>query len=105
MLEHSVYSVISPEACSSILYRDPTKAAKAAEALKLTARDLEELGIVDEVIPEAPGGAHRDPALTARHLGDALRRHLAELRPLASAALVEDRYRKFRALGVFEEEG
>ena len=105
MLEHSVYSVISPEACSSILYRDPTKAAKAADALKLTARDLEELGIVDEVIAEAPGGAHRDPRLTAEHVGDALRRHLGELRPLASAALVEDRYRKFRALGVFEEEG
>ena len=105
MLEHSVYSVISPEACSAILYRDPTKASKAADALKLTARDLEELGIVDEVIAEAPGGAHRDPALTARHVGESLRRHLAELRSLSTAALVEDRYRKFRALGVFEEEG
>jgi acetyl-CoA carboxylase carboxyl transferase subunit alpha len=105
MLEHSVYSVISPEACSSILYRDASKAAKAADALKLTARDLEKLGIVDEVIPEAPGGAHRDPARTAERIGDALRRHLAELRSMSSAALVEDRYRKFRALGVFEEEG
>lgn len=103
MLEYSVYSVISPEACSSILYRDPTKAEKAADALKLTATDLAGFGIVDEVVAEAPGGAHRDPRLTAERLGNALRRHLAELKQLTPEQLVEDRYAKFRALGVFEE--
>jgi len=104
MLEYSVYSVISPEACSSILYRDPTKAEKAAEALKLTASDLAGFGIVDEVVAEAPGGAHRDPVLTAERVGNALRRHLAELKKLSPQQLVDDRYAKFRALGVFDEE-
>ncbi|WP_373047918.1 acetyl-CoA carboxylase carboxyltransferase subunit alpha [Vulgatibacter sp.] len=104
MMEFSVYSVISPEACSSILYRDPTKAEKAAEALKLTAPDLAGFGIVDEVIAEAPGGAHRDPKLTAERLGNALRRHLGELKKLSPEQLVDDRYAKFRALGVFDEE-
>ena len=104
MLEYSTYSVISPEACSSILYRDPTKAEKAADALKLTAPDLASFHIVDEVIAEAPGGAHRDPKLTAERLGNALRRHLAELRKLTPEQLVDDRYAKFRALGVFDEE-
>jgi acetyl-CoA carboxylase carboxyl transferase subunit alpha len=104
MMEYSVYSVISPEACSSILYRDPTKAEKAADALKLTAPDLAGFGIVDEVIAEAPGGAHRDPLLTAERLGNALRRHLGELKKLSPEQLVDDRYAKFRALGVFDEE-
>jgi acetyl-CoA carboxylase carboxyl transferase subunit alpha len=105
MLEHSVYSVISPEACSSILYRDPTRAEKAADALRLTAPDLMEFGIIDDVVPEAPGGAHRDPRLTADALGEALRRHLAELTELSPQRLVDDRYAKFRAMGVFEEAG
>ena len=104
MLGYSTYSVISPEACSSILYRDPTKAEKAAEALKITAGDLSEFGIVDEVVPEAPGGAHRDPKLTAERLGLAIRRHLKELSALSPSELVDDRYRKFRALGVFDED-
>jgi acetyl-CoA carboxylase carboxyl transferase subunit alpha len=97
--------VISPEACSSILYRDPTRAEKAADALKLTAADLMEFGIIDEVVPEAPGGAHRDPKLTGERLGETLRRHLAELRKMSPDRLVDDRYAKFRAMGVFEEEG
>ncbi|AKU91538.1 acetyl-CoA carboxylase carboxyltransferase subunit alpha [Vulgatibacter incomptus] len=104
MLEFGVYSVISPEACSSILYRDPTKAEKAADALRLTARDLKGFNIVDEVVPEAPGGAHRDHAKTAENVGEAMRRHLAELRKLSPEQLVADRYARFRALGVFDEE-
>jgi acetyl-CoA carboxylase carboxyl transferase subunit alpha len=101
MLENSIYSVISPEACSSILYRDPTKAEKAADSLKLTARDLLQMKVIDEVIAEPPGGAHRDPAKAAEAVGRALRKHLGQLRLLGPDALVEDRYKKFRALGVF----
>ena len=104
MLQYGVYSVISPEACSSILYRDASKAELAADALKLTAPDLIGFGIVDEVVEEAPGGAHRDPQKTAENLGAALRRHLAELKKLDPEALVADRYAKFRAMGVFEEQ-
>ena len=79
MLEYSVYSVISPEGCASILWRDDDKKAEAAAAMKMTARDLQRLGVVDEVVREAPGGAHRDFDATARNLATALRRHLAEL--------------------------
>ena len=101
MLEDSIYSVISPESCSSILYRDTTKAEKAADALKLTARDLLELKVVDELVPEPEGGAHRDPARAAESVGRVLRKHLQALLPLDGPALVEDRYRKFRAMGPF----
>ncbi len=101
MMENSIYSVISPEACSSILYRDPTQAERAAESLKLTARDLLGFKVIDEVIPEPPGGAHRDPARAAEQVGRAVRKHLAQLRGMSAGALIEDRYRKFRALGVF----
>lgn len=105
MLEYGVYSVISPEACSSILYRDATKAERAADALRLTAKDLSGFKIVDEVVQEAPGGAHRDPQKTAENLAASLRRHLAELKKLSPEELVTDRYAKFRAMGVFEDEG
>jgi acetyl-CoA carboxylase carboxyl transferase subunit alpha len=101
MLEYSIYSVISPESCSAILYRDPGQAKKSADALRLTARDLAGFGITDELIPEVPGGAHRDHALQAKHVGDAIRRHLAQLRTMSGEELVADRYRKFRAMGVF----
>jgi acetyl-CoA carboxylase carboxyl transferase subunit alpha len=101
MLENSIYSVISPESCSSILYRDTTKAEKAADALKLTARDLLELEVVDELVPEPEGGAHRDPARAAEAVGRVLRRHLQALLAMDGPALVEDRYRKFRAMGPF----
>jgi acetyl-CoA carboxylase carboxyl transferase subunit alpha len=104
MLENSIYSVISPESCSAILYRDPTKAQKSAEALKLTAKDLAGFGITDELITEAPGGAHRDPTFTAKNVGDAIRRHLASLKQLSGEQLVTDRYKKFRAMGVFTSE-
>ena len=105
MLENSIYSVISPESCSSILYRDTTKAEKAAEALKLTARDLLELEVVDELVPEPEGGAHRDPARAAESVGRVLRKHLHALLALDGHALVEDRYRKFRAMGPFTAGG
>ncbi len=104
MLEYGIYSVISPESCSAILYRDPTKAQKSAEALRLTARDLAGYGITDELIREPAGGAHRDPALAAKNVGEAIRRHLADLRRLSARELVEDRYRRFRSMGVFADE-
>ncbi len=104
MLEYATYSVISPESCSSILYRDPTKAQKSADSLRLTAKDLAGFGIIDEVVREAPGGAHRDPAFTAENLRLALRRHLAELRKLGPEQIVRQRYQKFRSMGVFTHE-
>jgi len=105
MLEYATYSVISPEGCASILWRDDDKKAEAAAAMKMTAPDLQRLGIVDEVVPEAPGGAHRDFDLTASNLGAALSRHLAELRALPKAKLVDLRYDKFRQMGAFVESG
>jgi len=105
MLEYATYSVISPEGCASILWRDDNRKPDAAAAMKMTATDLQRLGIVDEVIPEAPGGAQRDHDRTAAHLGDALRRHLAELSSLSAEALRDDRYRKFRHMGSFVESG
>ncbi|MCY1077738.1 acetyl-CoA carboxylase carboxyltransferase subunit alpha [Archangium lansingense] len=101
MLENSVYSVITPEGCASILFRDATKAAKAADAMKPTAKDLKEMNIIDEVVPEPAGGAHRDYSKAAENLGKVLRRNLAELSELSGDELVQDRYQKFRALGVF----
>ena len=101
MLENSIYSVISPEACSSILYRDASMAEKAADALKVTARDLLEMKVIDELIQEPAGGAHRDPTRTSESLGKALRKHLAALAGMTPEKLIEDRYRKFRALGPF----
>ncbi len=103
MLEYSIYSVITPEGCASILWRDPAKVPEAATQLKLTAPDLVSLGICDEIIPEAPGGAHRDTAVTAAKIRIALKRHLRELCALPAAELVERRYQKFRAMGAFHE--
>jgi len=101
MMENSVYSVISPEGCATILYRDATKASKAADAMKITAKDLLGMKVIDEVITEPPGGAHRDPARAAETLGRSLRKHLASLKTLKPDALVADRYNKFRAMGMF----
>jgi len=101
MLENSIYSTITPEGCASILYRDASKAEKAAEALKLTAKDLLENDIVDEVVQEPRGGAHRDPARAAEFLGKALRKHLGQLTPMTQKQLVDDRYKRFRAIGAF----
>ncbi len=104
MLEYSIYSVISPEGCASILWRDPAKISEAAAQLKLTAPDLLELGVCDEIIPEAAGGAHRNAAQTASKLRAALKRHLQELAELAPEELIERRYQKFRKLGAFVEQ-
>jgi acetyl-CoA carboxylase carboxyl transferase subunit alpha len=103
MFENAVYSVISPEGCASILWRDGKKGPLAAEALKLTGRDLEGLGVVDGILPEPVGGAHRDAAAAAATLRDALLEHLDRLGGMKGEALVEDRLRKFRRMGVFEE--
>ena len=104
MFEFSIYSVISPEGCASILWRDPAKIGEAASQLKLTAPDLVSLGICDEIVPEAAGGAHRNSAVTASHLRVALKKHLTELVDLAPAELVERRYQKFRKMGSFIEQ-
>jgi len=104
MLEHAIYSVISPNGAASILWKDASRADEAAEAMKITARNLLEFGIIDEVVPEPRGGAHRDPEQTARNIDECLWRHLGELLPLAEEELVEDRYRKFRRMGHFTRE-
>ena len=103
MLEYSIYSVISPEGCASILWRDPAKISEAATQLKLTAPDLLELGICDEVVPEAAGGAHRNAAITAAKLRVALKKHLKDLVSLPPDTLIEQRYQKFRKMGSFIE--
>lgn len=105
MLEHAVYSVITPEGCASILWKDSARAPEAAMRLRLTARELYAFGVVDEIVPEPLGGAHRDPAGAIDALGDALARQLDALRELSPEALVDDRYRRFRALGEVVEAG
>src|SRR5216110_1908415 len=103
ILENAYYSVISPEACSAILWRDRRHAAEAAEALKLTAQDLLKLEVVDEIISEPHGGAHRDYDCVAANLGKALRRVMSEISRVQTDELLEKRYRKFRRLGIFSE--
>ncbi len=103
MLENSVYSVISPEGCASILWRDAAKAEVAAEALKITARDLKEFGIIDEIIPEPEGGAHVDHEASAAFLGNMLDDTLRDLSRLTVAELLDRRYEKFRRMGQFFE--
>ncbi len=102
ILEYGTYSVISPEGCAAILWKDQTKKAEAAEALKLTAPDLAELKVVDTIVPEPIGGAHTDPAETARRVGDAIERALVELVKEPVDRLLARRYAKFRAMGVYE---
>ena len=99
MLEHAVYSVISPEGCAAILWDDPTKAPDAAAALKLTAKDLLELGVIDEVIPEPMGGAHRDPSAMAERLAKALSAHLGQLAELSGEEILARRDVKYRKMG------
>jgi acetyl-CoA carboxylase carboxyl transferase subunit alpha len=103
MFENSTYSVITPEGCAAILWRDASHRARAAEALKLTAPDLLALGLVDEIIPEPPGGAHAAPDVAAAALLDALRRHLAELSKVRPEKLVRRRAEKYLRMGKFEE--
>ena len=99
MLEHSIYSVISPEGCASILWRDAGRAEEAATAMKITAPDLERFGIIDEIVPEPPGGAHSDWDAMFRSLDAVLARQLADLSALSPDDLVAARYDKFRAMG------
>ena len=105
IFENSYYSVISPEGCAAILWKDSAAAPKAAEALKVSADHLEKLGVVDEVIPEPVGGAHNDPAQAASALKYVLQKHLNDLRALDEEKLREARYERFRHLGVYEEAG
>jgi acetyl-CoA carboxylase carboxyl transferase subunit alpha len=103
MFENSVYSVISPEGCAAILWKDATQRERAAEALKLTGDDLVRLGIVDEVIPEPVGGAHFDPEAAGEALREALVRHVKEVSRLKGARLIKKRHDKFAAMGAFAE--
>jgi acetyl-CoA carboxylase carboxyl transferase subunit alpha len=103
MLENAIYSVISPEGCAAILWRDGTKGALAAEALKMTATDLLSLGIIDEIIPEPLGGAHRDYQEVATQVKAAVVRHLGTLKDVPEEKLVADRYKHFRRMGAFLE--
>lgn len=101
MLENAIYSVISPNGAASILWKDASKADQAAEAMKITAKDLLEFGVIEDIIPEPQGGAHRDPTTQADAIREALWRHLQELLPMTPEQLMEDRYRKFRKVGRF----
>ena len=99
MLEHAIYSVISPEGAASILWRDTAKAQEAASNMKITAQDLERFGIVDAIVPEPSGGAHRDPAAAIAATGQAISNALGELRGLDRATIARLRQEKFLAIG------
>lgn len=103
MLQHAVYSVISPEGCAAILWNDQTKAADAADALKMTSEDLQKLGIADEIIPEPVGGAHRDPSLSCDRVKKVIETHLNQLLELSTDDLLKRRYDKYRRIGVLAE--
>ena len=105
IFENSYYSVISPEGCAAILWKDPAAAPKAAEALKLNADQLEKLGVVDEIIAEPFGGAHNDYPKAAATLRYALQKHLNDLRGMKGDALLDNRYERYRRLGIYEEAG
>jgi acetyl-CoA carboxylase carboxyl transferase subunit alpha len=99
VLENAYYSVISPEGCAAILWKESKKAPEAAQALKLTAEDLLRLGVIDEIIPEPLGGAHRDPEKMAATLKETIKKHLKELNNVSGDKLLKDRYDKFRKMG------
>ncbi len=103
MLEHAIYSVISPEGCAAILWDDPTKAPDAAAALKLTAKDLLQQGVIDEIVPEPMGGAHRDPHAMGTRLAKALSTHLSQIEELAIEDLLARREHKYRTIGAIAE--
>lgn len=103
ILENAYYSVISPEGCAAILWKDRTAAPRAAQALKITAKELLELGLVDEIVPEPLGGAHNDPAMMAEILKQHLLRHLVEVEALSTSDRLRARYAKFRAFGHYCE--
>jgi acetyl-CoA carboxylase carboxyl transferase subunit alpha len=104
MLEYSIYSVISPEGCAAILWKDGSKGKLAAESLRLTAVDLYRLGVIEEVVKEPPGGGHRDPERMANLLKETIEYHLRELEKFEMEALVQKRYERFRKIGAFLEE-
>jgi acetyl-CoA carboxylase carboxyl transferase subunit alpha len=101
MLENAIYSVISPEGCASIMWKDASKKQQAAAALRYTAHDVKRLGCVDDVIPEPEGGTHTDPAYAMQLVGERLERHFAELRSESIDHLLESRFQKFRNLAQF----
>jgi acetyl-CoA carboxylase carboxyl transferase subunit alpha len=101
MMENAIYSVISPEGCASIMWRDSAKKELAAEALRITSSDLQELGCIDGVVPEPEGGAHTDPDGAAKLLDTALQNHFSELKSLPVKELVASRYDKFRKMAQF----
>ncbi|MBG9737051.1 acetyl-CoA carboxylase carboxyltransferase subunit alpha [Paenibacillus alvei] len=101
MLENAIYSCISPNGAASILWKDASKADQAAEAMKITASDLKELNVIEEIIPEPQGGAHKDVAVASANMKDAIWRHLTELMGMTPEQLREDRYDKFRNIGEF----
>jgi len=103
MLENAIYSVISPEGCAAILWKDQARAEDAARALKITAPDLKRLGVIDEIVAEPAGGAHMDPAAMCAALAGSIRRHLKDLRRMKPDALMQRRYRKYRSMGRFLE--
>lgn len=102
MLENAIYSVISPNGAASILWKDASKADQAAEAMKITAKDLLEFGIIEQIIDEPEGGAHRDLAFQAEQVKTAVWEHLQELLVMDKAQLIEDRYEKFRKIGYYQ---
>jgi acetyl-CoA carboxylase carboxyl transferase subunit alpha len=101
-MEYSVYSVISPEGCASILWRDSDKAEDAAAALKISANDLFQFGIIDEIVPEPLGGAHQDHKLAAKYIKEAILKHLAELKNMTPEELIAQRVEKFQSIGVYK---
>jgi acetyl-CoA carboxylase carboxyl transferase subunit alpha len=103
MLEHAIYSVISPEGCAAILWEDAKRAKEAAEVLRITAPDLLKLAVIDSVIPEPPGGAHRNWQAAAQAIQRAVGAALAELAPSSPGEIVQQRYAKFRRMGIFAE--
>jgi acetyl-CoA carboxylase carboxyl transferase subunit alpha len=105
MLEHALYTVISPEGCASILWRSAEYAPQAATALKITAQDLLAFGIVDGIIPEPQGGAHYDPALSGQRILETVEQAIGELKTMDKAQLLADRYHKFRKIGAYQEQG
>jgi len=103
MQEFAIYSVISPEGCASILFRDAKRSAEAASAMKITSRDLLGLGVIDEIIKEPAGGAHNDPKQAMRNVKAAILKHLGQMEKMSAAEIVEDRLSKFRRMGEFTE--
>ena len=102
MLENAIYSVISPEGCAAILWKNQEKVEEAAKALRLTSQDLFNLGLIDEIIPEPRGGAHKDPEQTALNIKERIIKHLEELKKVSPEEVVEKRYKKYRGIGKFK---